>query len=110
QPVQRLAFRGRLARPLAPAGPTLAARNRAVRGAEKNGGQPMKRTIGSAAAAASLAMMVAAPSAAAQKSGGFLRMYTSDSPASMSIHEEATVFAQGPMMGVFNNLVVYDQQ
>jgi hypothetical protein len=31
-------------------------------------------------------------------------MYSPDSPASMSIHEEATVFAEGPMMGVFNNL------
>jgi hypothetical protein len=27
----------------------------------------------------------------------------------MSIHEEATVFAEGPMMGVFNNLVMLDQ-
>ena len=27
----------------------------------------------------------------------------------MSIQEEATVFAQGPMMGVFNNLVIFDQ-
>jgi hypothetical protein len=27
----------------------------------------------------------------------------------MSIHVEATVFAEGPMMGVFNNLVMYDQ-
>ena len=33
-----------------------------------------------------------------------------DSPASMSIHEESTVFAEGPMMGVFNNLVMFDQQ
>ena len=28
----------------------------------------------------------------------------------MSIHEEATIAGQGPMMGVFNNLVMYDQQ
>jgi hypothetical protein len=28
----------------------------------------------------------------------------------MSILEEGTVFAQGPMMGVFNNLVIFDQQ
>ena len=28
--------------------------------------------------------------AAAQKSGGVLRVYAEDSPASMSIHEEAT--------------------
>src|SRR5438309_8708567 len=27
----------------------------------------------------------------------------------MSIHEEATVASEGPMMGVFNNLVVYKQ-
>jgi peptide/nickel transport system substrate-binding protein len=40
----------------------------------------------------------------AQKQGGILRMYSPDSPASMSILEEATVFAEGPMMGVFNNL------
>jgi peptide/nickel transport system substrate-binding protein len=45
----------------------------------------------------------------AQKRGGILQMYSPDSPASMSIHEEATVFAEGPMMGVFNNLVIYDQ-
>jgi len=44
----------------------------------------------------------------AQKPGGILKMYSPDSPASMSIHEEATVFAEGPMMGVFNNLVIYD--
>src|SRR2546430_2921597 len=47
--------------------------------------------------------------ALAQKRGGILRMYTPDSPASMSTHEEATVFAQGPMMGVFNNLIMFDQ-
>src|SRR5262250_876928 len=56
-----------------------------------------------------LAMLTSAGPAFAQKRGGILRMYSLDSPASMSIHEEATVFAQGPMMGVFNNLVMYDQ-
>src|SRR5258708_33288979 len=45
----------------------------------------------------------------AQKQGGILKMYSPDSPASMSILEEGTVFAQGPMMGVFNNLVIFDQ-
>jgi len=40
---------------------------------------------------------------------GILRMYSIDSPASMSILEEATAYSQRPMMGVFNNLVVYDQ-
>ena len=46
---------------------------------------------------------------AAQKSGGILKVYFFDSPASMSILEEATIAAQGPMMGVFNNLVMFDQ-
>jgi peptide/nickel transport system substrate-binding protein len=32
-----------------------------------------------------------------------------DSPASMSLHEEATAAANRPMMGVFNNLVMYKQ-
>src|SRR5205807_4747023 len=47
--------------------------------------------------------------ALAQKSGGVLRQYIIDSPASMSIHEETTVVAARPMMGVFNNLVLFDQ-
>ena len=55
-----------------------------------------------------VALLAAAP-ASAQKAGGVLTMYTVDSPASMSILEEATVFAERPMMAVFNNLVMYDQ-
>ena len=31
-----------------------------------------------------------------------------DSPANMSIYEEGTISVVGPMMGVFNNLVVFD--
>ena len=42
--------------------------------------------------------------ACAQRHGGILRMYSIDSPASMSILEEATAYSQRPMMGVFNNL------
>src|ERR1700716_1420204 len=61
-----------------------------------------------ALAAAALLAVVGDP-ASAQKPGGILRMYFFDSPASMSIHEEATIAGQGPMMGVFNNLVMYDQ-
>jgi peptide/nickel transport system substrate-binding protein len=47
--------------------------------------------------------------AVAQKQGGILKVYHRDSPASMSILEEATISTVFPMMGVFNNLVVYDQ-
>ena len=46
--------------------------------------------------------------AAAQKSGGVLHVYHHDSPASVSMHEEATWSVEAPMMAVFNNLVVYD--
>jgi peptide/nickel transport system substrate-binding protein len=64
---------------------------------------------GLATAAVLLTARLINETASAQKRGGILRMYTPDSPASMSILEEATVFARGPMMGVFNNLVVFDQ-
>src|SRR5215472_11181016 len=47
--------------------------------------------------------------AAAQKTGGILQMLDFASPASMSIHEESTITAGIPMMGVFDNLVVFDQ-
>ena len=70
----------------------------------------MKRYLGAVAVtAALLAAAFAAGPAMAQKQGGILKMYSPDSPASMSIHEEATIFAEGPMMGVFNNLIMYDQ-
>src|SRR3974390_2886863 len=64
---------------------------------------------GSAVAAGLLIALPAAPVALAQKSGGVLRQYMIDSPASMSIHEETTVVAERPMMGVMNNLVIFDQ-
>src|SRR5271165_6733459 len=54
-------------------------------------------------------MLLAGGRAFAQKQGGVLREYLVDSPASMSIHEEATVVAERPVMGVFNNLVLFDQ-
>ena len=56
-----------------------------------------------------LAGMAAGTSAVAQTKGGVLRIYQYDSPASMSIHEEALNSAQNPMMAVFNNLVIFRQ-
>jgi peptide/nickel transport system substrate-binding protein len=47
--------------------------------------------------------------ALAQKPGGILRMSHFDSPASMSLLEESTAAVNRPMMGVFNNLVMFDQ-
>src|SRR5437868_6184532 len=49
------------------------------------------------------------PAGCGQKSGGILKMYDPDSPPTMSILEEATIGSQAPMMGVFNNLAMYDQ-
>ncbi len=63
----------------------------------------------SAIAVGMLAVMIAVTPAVAQKQGGILRQYMIDSPASMSIHEEATPVATRPMMAVFNNLVLFDQ-
>ena len=70
----------------------------------------MKRYLTAFAVSAPLlvGLFVVEP-AVAQKPGGILKMYSLDSPASMSIHEEITFFAEGPMMGVFNNLVLFDQ-
>src|SRR5262245_3590329 len=59
--------------------------------------------------AGALLAVLSAADASAQKSGGILKVYFFDSPASMSIHEEATIAGQGPVMGVFNNLVMYKQ-
>jgi peptide/nickel transport system substrate-binding protein len=55
-----------------------------------------------------LAVLAATP-ASAEKYGGILKSYSIDSPASLSIHEEVTIYALRPVMGVFNNLVMYDQ-
>ena len=60
-------------------------------------------------AAVALVALALATSANAQKRGGVLRVFQYDSPASMSIHEEALNSAQNPMMAVFNNLVLFRQ-
>jgi len=67
----------------------------------------MTKTCRAYLAAGGLLMaFLTAAAASAQKSGGVLRMPMITSPASMSIHEESTIAALGPMMGVFNNLVM----
>ena len=61
-------------------------------------------------AATSLLLALGVGTAAvAQKAGGILKMYDFDSPPSMSMLEEATGASQGPTMGIFNNLVMFDQ-
>jgi peptide/nickel transport system substrate-binding protein len=70
----------------------------------------MKRDLRAlAAAAALLAAMSAADTTLAQKSGGILRVHALDSPPSLSMHEEVDAVPARVLMGVFNNLVVFDQ-
>ena len=70
----------------------------------------MARTSRLISGAAALTLVLSVGTTAdAQKRGGVLRMYSLDSPASMSILEEPTVYARGPMMSVFNNLMLFDQ-
>ena len=69
----------------------------------------MRGSLRAAIAGIAVAAIAAAGPAAAQKYGGVLKIQHWDSPASMSIHEEATYSTVVPIMGVMNNLVVYDQ-
>src|ERR1700720_75819 len=62
-----------------------------------------------AAAGGLLIAILSAETTLAQKQGGILKLSHFDSPASMSILEESTVAALRPVMGVFNNLVMYRQ-
>jgi peptide/nickel transport system substrate-binding protein len=63
-----------------------------------------------AAAALLLAGVIAAAAPAlAQKRGGILRIYSADSPPGLNIYEQATPWGEGPLMGVYNNLIVFDQ-
>src|SRR5205823_7282960 len=56
-----------------------------------------------------LLSLTAGNSAWAQKRGGVLKLYSPDSPGNMSMHEGATLVVEMPMMGVFNNLIMFDQ-
>ncbi len=70
----------------------------------------MKAVLRLLAAVGALApALLTTDAAVAQKAGGILKISHFDSPASMSLLEESTTAALRPMMGVFNNLVVYDQ-
>src|SRR5882762_8379587 len=62
-----------------------------------------------ALAAAGALLLLSPGTASAQKSGGILKIGHFDSPASMSMLEESTLAVNRPMMGVFNNLVMFKQ-
>src|SRR6516225_3609715 len=70
----------------------------------------MKRELRALAAAGSLSLaFFATDGAFAQKAGGILKIGHFDSPASMSMLEESTQAVNRPMSGVFNNLVIFNQ-
>ena len=60
-------------------------------------------------AALAAGLMALASPVSAQKAGGVLRIQHMDTPPSASIHEEATVSVAVPFMGLYNNLVLFDQ-
>ena len=54
-------------------------------------------------------VVISTAQAAEPKHGGILKVYHRENPPSLSIHEEATFSVNVPAMGLFNNLVIYDQ-
>jgi len=69
----------------------------------------MRRALAIFATGLCAAAIALEPSALAQKSGGVLHVPHFDSPASVSLHEESTVAANRPGMGIFNNLILFKQ-
>src|SRR5947199_8533738 len=67
------------------------------------------RSVQALAAAVVSLLVISGLAQAAEKQGGIFRVYHRDSPASASIHEEATYSTNIPFMPVFNNLVIYKQ-
>ena len=70
----------------------------------------MTRYLRVFAMAAPLLAAVAVEPALAQKTGGILKMYVWDNPPSMSMLDGVNPIAARTTMGVFNNLVMFDQQ
>src|SRR5215471_19511820 len=54
-------------------------------------------------------MLVGGNAASAETPGGILRVYLTASPPNMSMLELPTIVGEMPMMGVFNNLIMFDQ-
>ena len=70
----------------------------------------MTRSLGTfVMVGASLAVIFGSAAALAQKQGGILRVHALDSPPSLSMHEEADAVPARATMGLFNNLVMFDQ-
>src|SRR5204863_9297222 len=69
----------------------------------------MMRDLRSLIAAGAMLLMASPGFAGEPKHGGIWRIYHRDSPASASIHEEATYSTNIPFMPVMNNLVIDKQ-
>ena len=70
----------------------------------------MERNLrGLATAGVFIGALWSSNAALAQKSGGVLTVHQYENPPSLSIHEEVTYATDVPMMGIFNNLVMYKQ-
>jgi peptide/nickel transport system substrate-binding protein len=72
----------------------------------------IRKLLTVAAAGALLFGAVAASPAPAlaQKHGGILRVLDLDSPPGLNMYEQATPFGEAPLMGIYNNLILFDQQ
>jgi peptide/nickel transport system substrate-binding protein len=70
----------------------------------------MARSLGRiAAVGAFLGAILGSGPVLAQKAGGMLRVHALDSPPSMAMHEEVDAVPARATMGLFNNLVMFDQ-
>jgi peptide/nickel transport system substrate-binding protein len=56
-----------------------------------------------------LALVLTGGTASAQKAGGIYRVWSDNSPPGLNIYEQATPAGQGPLMAVYNNLILFDQ-
>src|SRR5580765_814632 len=84
--------------------------SRCIRLKRRTHGAQMRGNFRGVVAAGGLVALIAlAQPAAAQNHGGILRLSMPDSPGNISLHEGATPVIQMPMMGVFNNLIMFDQ-
>ena len=81
-----------------------------IAAAAHRGGSYEQRNSSPLAAAFLATLSLTTAQSAEPKHGGILKFYHRETPPSLSIHEEATFSVNVPAMGIFNNLVIYDQR
>src|SRR5215472_5103698 len=80
-----------------------------MRSVGEPGRRKMMVKLGAAALNALLTAILSSGISYAQKQGGILRINSNDNPANMSMLEAPAPSSEVPLMGVFNNLIVFDQ-